>query len=526
VTRDRLQRLVMAATALSTAAVSATWTLAPNFGAQFGPIDDHEPLRWLGPDGSISLQDAVQTWLDDTEVGDFGAALRFRPAYYLVRIVQTVLFLDNPTAWYVSTLVLFVTTCAVMGLTLGWWLRLGLRRAGVPTRPEFAGALAITAIYTLLVVGIAAWSGIVTRLGPSELLGTAMVAAAMLSSTALLSGRRGAWWGILLVSVWGAVFSKEVLLPLSLLPGIVAVGVRLTNRSRWVVALLGIVPACVVVAAVAPPLIFGGGSLYGTRADASRLSITLEQLFRVLPTYWAPAAFVAGGAVATLVVLQWKSQRRLPLAVAAAYLLSVAWFLVDALIYYGIYELPRYGMNWQLLKVIWTAGALALATSLLSKPRGWWPTGPAVALTAASVLLLVLGVLGAPDRFQSTRQSSAMNAFLTRQYQAQIDVVRSFLTENPTTSVALIVDQPTDYEPVRAVSQSLENHTQADVVAVLNPASTSLGILQEVNLPVSQVMGHEELASGKWLCVYLHSESPAVNDCSADRTLTVITWAM
>ena len=528
-TREHIQPLALVATAVTTAVVSAAWALHANLGARFGPIDDHEPLRWLGSDGSLSLLETIEVLLHDTEIANFGAAMRFRPAYYAFRVGQTVLFGDNPSAWYSSVFVLFVTACAVIGLTLGWWLRLGLRRAGVPTRPEFAISLAATALYTLSVASISAWSGIVTRLGPSELLGATMVGASLFAATAIIAGRSKGWWAVLLVSVWGAVFAKEVLAPLALLPAVAAFGVAkegLRTASRWVLALAGFVPAGLLAVAVVPPLIAGTGSAYGSRSDASRVSATLENLFQVLLTYWAPAAVVACGAVVTFVISQWNRQRRVAIVVAAAYLLSLAWFAFDALIYYGAYELPRYGMNWQLVKVMWIAGAVSLAVSILNDRGKWWPTLPAVALLFSSVFLFVLGVVGAPQRLESTQLASETNALQTRQYQEQMDVVRKELASEPNASVAIIVEQPTDYEPVRAVSQSLENYTLKNVVAVLNPASPSLAVLSELKLPVSAVVSTDELADGEWICVYLRSDPSVVDLCPVDLSFNVETWAM
>src|SRR5262245_7229929 len=62
------------------------WLVRPILRAQFGPIDDHEPLSWLGRDNSLGWSEMWRTFFGHTEVGDFGAYGRFRPAYYASRV--------------------------------------------------------------------------------------------------------------------------------------------------------------------------------------------------------------------------------------------------------------------------------------------------------------------------------------------------------------------------------------------------------------------------------------------------------
>lgn len=334
---------------------------------------------------------------------------------------------------------------------------------------------------------------------------------------------------VLLGSVWAAVFSKEVFLPIALLPTLVAFGAprgRFGAGTRWSLALAGLVPAGVLVAAVAPPLIAGTGAAYGSRSDVPRTSATFEGIFQVLFTHWAPAALVAGSSVALFAISQWRSQRRLALTIVASYAVSLLLFGFDALIYYGTYELPRYGLNWQLLKVVWIAGAAALAVALMARPRGWWPTVPVSDLLECSGSLLVLGIAGAPQRLESLQVASATNVLQTRLFQDQMEAVRRALGAKPSINVAIIFDQLTDYEPVRAVSQDLGGFTQGAVVAVVNPSSASLDVLRNMDLPASRVAAPEELGAGQWACAYLRSGAVAIDGCPVDLSFVVEAWAM
>ena len=59
-----------------------------NLKAEFGPIDDHEVVNWLGADRKILLSEIPQM-LKETELGRFGKYARYRPSYYTLRIGES-----------------------------------------------------------------------------------------------------------------------------------------------------------------------------------------------------------------------------------------------------------------------------------------------------------------------------------------------------------------------------------------------------------------------------------------------------
>ena len=65
-----------------------------NLNAKMGMIDDHEVVSFLGPDKDIAVGEIPQL-LSKTEVGKWGEALRFRPVYYTLRIVESMSFRDK-----------------------------------------------------------------------------------------------------------------------------------------------------------------------------------------------------------------------------------------------------------------------------------------------------------------------------------------------------------------------------------------------------------------------------------------------
>jgi hypothetical protein len=132
--------------------------------AQLGLIDDHEILRFLGPDHRISLTDIPGVLFNQTEVGRWGHANRLRPLYYLFRIVEASLWKDDAGLWYLTRMALVALTAALIALAV---LRGLVSRARSFLANLVGFALALIA--GLLVLSLPAWADIANRLGPSEI---------------------------------------------------------------------------------------------------------------------------------------------------------------------------------------------------------------------------------------------------------------------------------------------------------------------------------------------------------------------
>lgn len=63
-------------TALVFASAFVFVSLSSLLAANFGPVDDHEPLKWMGSDGALSPSEFVPTLLQ-TEVGQWGHSSAF-----------------------------------------------------------------------------------------------------------------------------------------------------------------------------------------------------------------------------------------------------------------------------------------------------------------------------------------------------------------------------------------------------------------------------------------------------------------
>jgi hypothetical protein len=122
--------------------------------SEFGVIDDHEIIRWLGPDKKLTLSDIFNEY-GKTEISSWPIGSRFRPFYYLFRLIETFLWRDNVALWYGTRIFilgfvlfifynislvlgklifitiplrksynLFLILCIALGLTLSFWVEL------------------------------------------------------------------------------------------------------------------------------------------------------------------------------------------------------------------------------------------------------------------------------------------------------------------------------------------------------------------------------------------------------------------
>ncbi len=119
-------------------------------GSNFGIIDDHEIALYLGSDHSIKLAELLPVLLT-TEVGKPGSSLRYRPAYYALRLTEAFAWGDNVRLWYRFRLLILASfLAACWSIASNYW---GIFFSGM----AFANLLRLHF-----------WSDLFARLGPAE----------------------------------------------------------------------------------------------------------------------------------------------------------------------------------------------------------------------------------------------------------------------------------------------------------------------------------------------------------------------
>lgn len=229
-----------------------------NFKAKWSMIDDHETAYFLGSDKKI-LFGEIPKLLLKTEVGNYGKALRFRPSYYLVRIVESALWRDNPFLWYFARFV--ILSIFVFSVTFLVSRYFGLL-SGI--------------IFTLFIMTDKYWYDIWARLGPGEIYVVLGLSLYSLSLYKILNDKPKSllFWLLFLLGGVLAIGSKENMVVLAL-PAIYLVlahpWVIKENKSGLVYLSLHILFSTFVFLGVFLAVKSSGQNVYGGEIEGSGL---------------------------------------------------------------------------------------------------------------------------------------------------------------------------------------------------------------------------------------------------------------
>ncbi|MCW7500743.1 hypothetical protein ND861_10910 [Leptospira sp. 2 VSF19] len=128
------------------------YIFGPNFKAKFWLIDDHEIFQFLGSESNPSgWPDFFSVLMDQTEVGLFGISTRYRPAYYILRLIEVFLWKDNSFLWYMFRFIIIVSFTYSLILLFRIFL----------TTP-------VALAWTFACFSFTYWADIYSRLGPGE----------------------------------------------------------------------------------------------------------------------------------------------------------------------------------------------------------------------------------------------------------------------------------------------------------------------------------------------------------------------
>jgi len=506
------------------------YLLSGNFRATFGPIDDHEPLSWLDGANRLPLAKFAHVFLDRTEIGDFGDTPRFRPAYYFVRVGQATLFGDNSTLWYAFSFFIFTATVALLGVLAWVWISLGIGR----TRQSLERFISVVVpVVGVIIFGsLRAWTGIVARLGPSELLAMLGVAMILVASTFLVVRSSPWWWLPVLLGTFLAVGSKENFLPIALIP--MGIGVFRFARGRSATSVIPIVVSVIIPVVVALGVSSSAGlngtDVYGRTVGVARALDALTVLFGTYALFWIPGVFILLGSLFLWLLVQPRPPRDVRALIVLAVGTAFLWLLFDAWTYRGVYEMIRYWMVFDFLKALGVIASAALSINVLVNRRGKVGQGFALIALLASSTLAALQVLAAPQSASAIREEVRANALGASIWN---DGVASVLREVRTLDQPQVVVVPRgsiDFEPVIALARAL-SHRGDDIAVFVSlketaavtpegaPAIESLQMEGWRDPMIQPLSALEE--SGEIVCVFLNAEPRESVGCSPDLSFSI-----
>jgi hypothetical protein len=455
---------VIAVLTLALAAATA-YLYGPLVNARFGLIDDHEILAYFGTNKSVSVADLPRILSTQTEVGSWGHTLRFRPVYYVFRILETVWHGLDPAAWYLTRIVLVAVIAAIAGVVA---YRVTVGVAATVRRQIWGFALAATA--AVIVLTLPAWSDIVMRLGPSEIYVGLGIALFALGALGVWRAREN-WvgWVLLFVGFIIIVGSKEdglIFLPLLAVLYLVRFP---QTRVRIVAVVLGIIAVLFtiyVALGFLPATLSSRADVYGNGRSPALF------LDRLIGNNFVAIALVCFVLAIAIDQLQNKNRDIPPrgdgfwhrlvrfLAIRPRTVISgiILYTVLAELYFYEAYfanntfSFGRYGLATELAVAV---GILVVATGIIElNGQGLLATGYVV--VAALVLAILPPTL--PQVVAAVRTyhlTSAETASSLKAQSVEIANAVKVVREHPRNQLLIIVQQPNDYEPIVGIASFL-----------------------------------------------------------------------
>ena len=431
------------------ALVAAGTFAGPSLRARWGPYDDHEIMRFLGSDGRVTMGE-IPTLLAGTELGQPGQAVRFRPAYCSVRLIEAALWGDSPVAWYAARIGMFAVALALVGLVLA-------RTIG----------LLPCALFVLYMLTLRFWGDIWCRLGPGETyaaLGLALYLtgfSGLASSRAATSGGTARDWLLLTVGSLLAMGSKENFLLLALpTAGLLALS-WVRGRARAIAlpaAAVSLAFAAFVAACILLAVSRAGGDVYGASvAPGYRIALFREGAIRFLGAF-SPWDLAAGLAVLTLALKAFAAtttSRAAARVLARAGLAVLALALLHAAQYAFYRGFQQTGMRYDFPGALAASLALlVIAVSMVALLRALrFHRRVLRGVEAGLVAGLALTVLGRDLLF--LRRTCLANVERTVAFTSRLEEVSARLREHPDRLLVVTSGDAQSYEPVRGLPSFL-----------------------------------------------------------------------
>lgn len=449
-----------------------------------GLIDDHEFLTFLGDDGQITWAE-IPTLLMGTEVGAWGEVNRFRPGYYLLRILQAKFFSVQDGAWYEARLLVFFLTLTIIGYSF-WLVVTALLKTTIVSaniRLLLSGAAAT--IPALMASSFRSWGEIISRLGPSELLvalGGSLITLAVVNL--FTTGDRVRYWALGLLGITLAVTSKEN--SVTLLVPLVALFALRADFSRAVLTKLLLAGAAIAVSGwvalgVALGIANSGADVYGNSRNAQ--------------DFWTAALknpYLGWGILVVALALFIENRSRIPsasprkglsslmvfgreytatiVAILMVVLLIAENFIYQQDIYPGYFEPARYGLisEMGLLVSFLALSALSIRVLFFTKPVRPSYLTP-VSSTAIALVLILSGIqFGSAVNTHPQQSLGAKNG--AGYVHGVLRATADELSKSSTGQLVMLPGAPTDFELIAALPIFLELYTSNDVSFFVSPA--------------------------------------------------------
>lgn len=429
---------------------------ASNLRIKLGPIDDHEIVRFLGSDQRLWFWEIPNVLVDMTEVGEFTQNARFRPTYYLIRLLESSAFGANSSLWYLARIAMVAAICTFFAL--------GFMKLFTFKNSIFKGLFLIWFLVSAL--SISAWRDIISRLGPSEIYLVLGIAAFFYLSILLVidsvTYRR---WILISITFVAIVGAKEngilFLIPYLVLGLFVIVKASQRNLRFTLIFYLSTFLAATIVTGWLLGTINNQGDIYG---DARDPSAAMTLLLHYITDYVTGKPFVFSALVILFHLLVNKTNHLDPTRSFYFILISNVIFVAiragEIVFYQGSFANPRYAVVTQLLTLM----SYALIGILFANTI--WNLN--FANTVLKNLITVGAVLGIGSILVNHSIKNTLNAYQAfnavsndyslrnENFQNELEKITFELESGDFDALVIQISAVWDYEPAYAFLQYLE----------------------------------------------------------------------
>lgn len=412
-------------------AAFAYYLVFPNFGAKLGIIDDHEIALFLGNDGKIKPLEIPGVIIDQTEVGKWGSYLRYRPSYYTLRVIETALWRDNATMWYVSRYLMLV-----LSLFLGWKI----------LSIYFPRIVSYLVIFYMMTMPF--WPDILTRLGPSEIYA---LPAVLLFTYGLIKNEL---WMISLGYLI-AVGSKEnllILFPILLLWVLIKFLQKKLNKTEVVAVILMTIYTLFIVGGILVATAKAGTDVYGTQ---------ISYRYRITRFVWDIPKIIQDRHIlpALLILVIGIFTKKFRHVGVGIIILAVA---ATQYIFY-INQLPsnmRYDFPALLLFPILDLVAILLLLAIFAKHKYAKSLKILMYVGLSTLCIFYIFHRG----YTLIHNQAIKNSKLSSEFDSKINKAVYAIRENPDATIVFVSSHSHDFEPIVSVQRYLDSKKISNIL--------------------------------------------------------------
>ncbi len=423
----------------------------PLLQAKWGPIDDHEIMRYLGQDGKMDYAE-LSRFLPESEAMKPGKLLRYRPSYQILRLIESASWDNHPGAWYATRLIILTFSLAIFAY-------LSYKLVGI--LPSI-----LLSLYTMT---FSLWPDIFARLGPSETYAVLATAVFALSYYCVLKNllskeKNNPWidalsWWSLTVSYIVSLGAKENMLVL-LLPLIFLFFVAFYKKKINANVLLHLVMtmsfSVFMTWAIWSAISKAGHDVYEQSVAAdSRLRIALRTVKTLEARY--PLSLLISSLGLSLFASQnnWKKLQKKALLVAGISIALLVLLMSQYVFYNGAWpNYNRYDFPGILHRSLVFLLAFYLIKELLAKLKIAKLTKSAVHWSVYfgfAAIIIMKGYVPAGAKIKATVEQ-------TNVYTASITGIANKAAICPECPIVVESHSVWDYEPIYSVGVFLRAH--------------------------------------------------------------------